>query len=194
MRSMMTLLLTTLLLLTLSAQAETALDVDTYQKPLNSDDDLFNVGTDIAPQPIRRNPITGKYDNAPDSDSTLAPSPQPYENQGSGDSDLFDINPGLGPAPSPVKKSAQEQNIPSSDSPVSMMPDRPLLDLDLPVRGMTRTGVEKKYGQPDLKNDPVGTPPISSWIYPLFTVYFESDYVIHAVLSENVIEKGATNR
>ena len=51
-----------------------------------------------------------------------------------------------------------------------------------PVRGTTQSQVEAKYGSPVSKKAPVGDPPISRWEYPQFTVYFEYDRVIHAVL------------
>ena len=51
-----------------------------------------------------------------------------------------------------------------------------------PLRGTTQTQVESKYGSPVKKKAAVGDPPISSWEYPDFTVYFEYDRVIHAVL------------
>jgi hypothetical protein len=51
-----------------------------------------------------------------------------------------------------------------------------------PMRGTTQTQVEAKYGSPVAKKAAVGDPPISRWEYPQFTVYFEYDRVIHAVL------------
>ena len=51
-----------------------------------------------------------------------------------------------------------------------------------PVRGTTRAQVESKYGSPVSKKAAVGDPPISRWEYQDFTVYFEHDRVIHAVL------------
>lgn len=51
-----------------------------------------------------------------------------------------------------------------------------------PARGTTRTQVEAKYGSPVNKIAAVGDPPISRWEYPEFTVYFEYDRVIHAVV------------
>ena len=50
-----------------------------------------------------------------------------------------------------------------------------------PSRGMTQAGVESKFGAPASVNAPVGEPPISSWEYQDFVVYFEYDRVIHAV-------------
>jgi len=54
----------------------------------------------------------------------------------------------------------------------------------LPGRGMAKETVRKQFGYPIERTAPVGTPPISKWRYDLFTVYFESDYVIHAVVNE----------
>ena len=51
-----------------------------------------------------------------------------------------------------------------------------------PLRGTTQAQVESKYGSPVSKKAAVGDPPISSWEYADFTVYFEYDRVIHAVL------------
>ena len=51
-----------------------------------------------------------------------------------------------------------------------------------PMRGTTQAQVEAKYGSPVTKKAAVGDPPISRWEYQNFTVYFEYDRVIHAVL------------
>jgi hypothetical protein len=51
-----------------------------------------------------------------------------------------------------------------------------------PMRGITQAQVEAKYGSPVSKKAAIGDPPISSWEYQNFTVYFEHDRVIHAVL------------
>ena len=51
-----------------------------------------------------------------------------------------------------------------------------------PMRGTTQMQVEAKFGSPVSKKAAVGDPPISSWEYQDFTVYFEYDRVIHAVL------------
>ncbi len=53
--------------------------------------------------------------------------------------------------------------------------------IDLPGRGMTMAEVEKRFGPPGKKMGEVGTPPITRWIYEDFIVYFEYQYVIHAV-------------
>jgi hypothetical protein len=51
-----------------------------------------------------------------------------------------------------------------------------------PTRGTTQAQVESKFGSPVSKIAAVGDPPISRWEYQDFTVYFEYDRVIHAVL------------
>ncbi len=53
--------------------------------------------------------------------------------------------------------------------------------IDLPGRGMTMVDVEKRFGPPGKKEDEVGDPPITRWIYEDFIVYFEYQFVIHAV-------------
>ena len=50
------------------------------------------------------------------------------------------------------------------------------------VINTTQAQVESKYGSPVSKKAAVGDPPISRWEYQGFTVYFENDRVIHAVL------------
>ena len=50
-----------------------------------------------------------------------------------------------------------------------------------PGRGLTQKSVESKWGQPLNKSTTVGQPPISSWEYKPFVVYFEYDRVIHSV-------------
>lgn len=52
----------------------------------------------------------------------------------------------------------------------------------LPTRGMTMQQIEQKFGAPREKVAPVGDPPISRWVYPEYTVYFEHQYVLHTVL------------
>jgi hypothetical protein len=51
-----------------------------------------------------------------------------------------------------------------------------------PGRGMSMRDVEAKFGVPASRTDAVGVPPITRWDYPSFSVYFERDRVIHAVV------------
>ena len=55
-------------------------------------------------------------------------------------------------------------------------------DSSRPTRGMTAASVESRFGAPDSKRAAVGDPPISSWEYENFVVFFEYDRVIHAVV------------
>lgn len=50
-----------------------------------------------------------------------------------------------------------------------------------PASGLTQESVEATYGSPNAKTASVGEPPISSWEYDDFVVFFEYDRVIHAV-------------
>jgi len=52
-----------------------------------------------------------------------------------------------------------------------------------PDRGMTMDGVLKRYGEPTHRAGPVGNPPISTWDYGNFLVYFENQTVIHSVVA-----------
>jgi len=50
-----------------------------------------------------------------------------------------------------------------------------------PSSGQSKTQVEASFGEPVSMTTAVGDPPISSWTYQGFVVYFEYDHVIHAV-------------
>ena len=58
----------------------------------------------------------------------------------------------------------------------------------MPARGMTMSQVEHRFGAPASRLDPRGGdaplhPTINRWVYDRFTVYFEKDRVIDAVLN-----------
>lgn len=55
--------------------------------------------------------------------------------------------------------------------------------VDRPSRGMSMTAVESRFGQPATRHNAVGQPPITRWDYPGFAVYFEHQFVIHAVVT-----------
>lgn len=57
--------------------------------------------------------------------------------------------------------------------------------IERPHNGKTKEQVREKYGDPMEWSDPVGEPPISSWEYQDFIVYFEHDQVLHSVLKHN---------
>lgn len=52
----------------------------------------------------------------------------------------------------------------------------------MPANGMTREQVRERFGQPSNRRAPVGEPPISSWEYADYVVYFEHDRVLHSVV------------
>ncbi|MCA0395540.1 MAG: hypothetical protein LCH70_15740 [Proteobacteria bacterium] len=59
----------------------------------------------------------------------------------------------------------------------------------LPARGQSSAQVEARFGAPSQKLEPRGGqkrqwPTINRWVYPQFTVYFERDRVIDAVLNQ----------
>lgn len=58
---------------------------------------------------------------------------------------------------------------------------KPASESSQPARGSTKADVLEQFGEPASQNGPVGEPPISSWEYEPFVVYFEYDYVLHAV-------------
>ena len=55
----------------------------------------------------------------------------------------------------------------------------------LPIRGMSSKSVLSQYGEPDSRTGPVGDPPISTWYYQEFNVYFEHHLVITTVAGED---------
>ena len=52
-----------------------------------------------------------------------------------------------------------------------------------PLSGISKAQVKQQFGEPNGWRPAVGQPPISSWVYDGFTVYFEYDRVIHTVLT-----------
>lgn len=61
-------------------------------------------------------------------------------------------------------------------------PDVSRAVIDLPPRGTTMEEVLARYGQPVKKYPPVGDPPITRWDYPGFSMYFENNLFLHAVV------------
>lgn len=53
--------------------------------------------------------------------------------------------------------------------------------LERPAKGDSMAQVEARFGAPEQIIPAVGQPPITRWVYPDFTVYFEGDRVLHAV-------------
>lgn len=51
-----------------------------------------------------------------------------------------------------------------------------------PHRGESMTSVRGGYGEPEAIKGPIGEPPITRWVYPGYTVYFEYQTVIDVVV------------
>ncbi|MGI9318272.1 MAG: hypothetical protein ACR2QW_13160 [bacterium] len=60
----------------------------------------------------------------------------------------------------------------------------------LPMRGQTSASVRQRFGEPQSTKPAVGKPPISSWDYPGFIVYFERDLVITTVAEDDRLPVG----
>lgn len=61
-------------------------------------------------------------------------------------------------------------------------------DVVLPKRGLLMGQVAASFGEPTFKHASVGGdapqhPPITRWDYPTFSVYFEHDHVVNAVVT-----------
>jgi hypothetical protein len=64
--------------------------------------------------------------------------------------------------------------------------------IERPDRGISKDRVRAKFGEPLSMKPAVGEPPISSWEYPGFYVYFEYEHVLHSVLKRTEPESTAT--
>ncbi|PUA30033.1 MAG: hypothetical protein B0W54_05750 [Cellvibrio sp. 79] len=53
--------------------------------------------------------------------------------------------------------------------------------VDMPAKGMSKERVKSLFGEPLEEVPAKGQPPISRWKYQEFTVYFDSNTVIHCV-------------
>lgn len=62
---------------------------------------------------------------------------------------------------------------------VQVMPSQ----VDRPKRGTTMDEVEKHFGAPVNRHPTVGVPPITRWDYNGFSVVFEKDRVVDAVVT-----------
>lgn len=54
--------------------------------------------------------------------------------------------------------------------------------LQRPHRGSSMDTVKAQYGEPTEAKPAVGDPPITRWVYPGYTVYFEYQHVIDVVV------------
>jgi hypothetical protein len=56
-------------------------------------------------------------------------------------------------------------------------------NVETPARGASMKTVQARFGEPSARHAAVGSPPITRWDYPGFSVYFEHQHVVHAVAS-----------
>jgi hypothetical protein len=54
--------------------------------------------------------------------------------------------------------------------------------LEMPQRSMHKETVRLDFGDPQAITDAVGEPPISSWVYADYVVYFEGNWVLYSVV------------
>ncbi len=73
-----------------------------------------------------------------------------------------------------LQVNAQVVKIPGSSAQV-------LINSSMPHRGLSKSQVESRFGQPSLKQGPVGKPSIYRWDYNNYSVFFENNIVIHSV-------------
>ena len=59
--------------------------------------------------------------------------------------------------------------------------------MELPQNGQNKAAIETRYGTPVQKQSAVGDPPISSWKYNKYSVYFEYDLVLFTVLHPGAV-------
>ena len=58
-----------------------------------------------------------------------------------------------------------------------------------PSRGLSMSQVTSQFGEPELKKEAIGDPPIIVWKYNEFTVYFENEWVINSVVNKSSSEE-----
>ena len=65
---------------------------------------------------------------------------------------------------------------------INATPENSAAGLQRPNRGASMNIVKGQFGEPQSMKAAVGEPPISRWIYPDYTVYFEHDLVLNVVV------------
>ena len=90
---------------------------------------------------------------------------------------LLILAAGMGATLASGLASADEVTLPAAAEPAATVP------VSTPNRGITMNKVESEYGSPSERHAAIGSPPITRWDYPGFSVFFERDHVIHSVVS-----------
>ena len=60
--------------------------------------------------------------------------------------------------------------------------------IERPANGISKEQVESTFGSPKEVLEATGEPPITTWIYDHFSVYFEYNTVLHSVLHQQTAE------
>ena len=55
--------------------------------------------------------------------------------------------------------------------------------IERPARGQTMSAIEARFGAPQTRHAAVGSPPITRWDYAGYSVFFEYERVIDAVIT-----------
>ena len=93
------------------------------------------------------------------------------------------------PAVEPAAQPAVEPNSqPAATQPLTVpapaaQPAQASSTVQTPSRGLTMAQVKDKLGSPVQEVAAIGTPPITRWEYPGYVVFFESDRVLHTVVT-----------
>ena len=56
--------------------------------------------------------------------------------------------------------------------------------INVPARGSSMNQVIAEFGEPNIRKDAIGEPPITVWKYNEFSVYFEKTWVINSVVNK----------
>ena len=65
---------------------------------------------------------------------------------------------------------------------IKAVPENSDAGMQRPSRGASMTIVKGQCREPQSIKSAVGAPPISRWVYPDYTVYFEHDLVLNVVV------------
>ena len=84
-------------------------------------------------------------------------------------------------APAPAAEPAASAAPAPAAEPAAPTPT-PASGIQVPVHGMNMANVEHVFGTPLEKQEAVGKPPITRWVYADYVVYFEYNIVLHTVM------------
>ncbi|MBI3561379.1 MAG: hypothetical protein HY080_06645 [Gammaproteobacteria bacterium] len=133
-------------------------------------------------EPLDMDQLLPKDEQTPAADSDQDPESAPPEVEGAA------VTPSPPTPEAQTPSAAPEPAVPATTphrgDVLTLPAPSPSVSVTLPGRGMKKPEVEAKFGTPIEKVDPVGKPPISRWVYKDFTVFFENDVVLHAVVNE----------